>query len=460
MLRAVTLLFLLVSSIHAQSFAPNPAVDKLFAQWDKPDSPGCALGVIKDGKFVYQRGYGAANLDYNVPLNADSVFYIASTSKQFTAASVLLLARQGKLALTDEVKKYVPEISDPVTIDQLIHHTSGLRDYLTLMSLAGKSMEDNFGNEEALELIGRQRALNFKPGSEYLYSNSGYLLMAEIVKKVSGKTLRVFAEENIFRPLGMTNSHFNDDSNAVVKNRVISYQGPPLRMFIKHINAVGSGNLLTSVNDLFKWDQNFYDNKVGGAGFTAAALVRGKLNDGQEIPYAFGLINETYRGLSVVRHNGGSYGFRTEMLRIPDHKFTVICLCNLASINPSKLAEQVTDIYLAEHLKPVEAKAAEPAAEVAAGQPVLYSVQDLAEYAGTYVSDELDAMWRIVQRDGKLTFRNKHLADSVFQPQDRRDEFKAKDMTLRFKRDSDGRVESFTADAGRVRNLLFVKRRL
>jgi len=179
----------------------NEKVDKLFAQWDKPDSPGCSIGVIKDGKLVYKRGYGSANLDYSVPLTSDSVFYIASTSKQFTAASILLLVRSGKISLDDDIRKYFPELpryEAPVTVNHLIHHTSGVRDYLELMGMAGRKMDEPFGNEEAVELIARQKGLNFKPGEKFSYSNSNYVLMAEIVRRASGKSLREFVDENIF----------------------------------------------------------------------------------------------------------------------------------------------------------------------------------------------------------------------------------------------------------------------
>jgi CubicO group peptidase (beta-lactamase class C family) len=258
----------------------NEKVDKLFAQWDKPDSPGCALGVIKGGKLVYKCGYGSANLDYNAPLTSESVFYIASTSKQFTAASILLLVRRGAISLDDDIRKYFPELPKyeaPITVKHLVHHTSGVRDYLELMGMADRRTDGPFGNEVAVELIARQKGLNFKPGEKFLYSNSNYVLMAEIVRRASGKSLREFADENIFRPLGMTNTHFNDDLTAVVKNRVVSYapiSPGRFRQFVKTIEAMGDGNLLTTVEDLAKWDQNFYPlHGVNTPPITAEALA-------------------------------------------------------------------------------------------------------------------------------------------------------------------------------------------
>src|SRR5262245_7442526 len=401
------------TSLNGSSGQLNERVDKLFTQWDKPDSPGCSIGVIKDGKLVYKRGFGSANLDYNAPLTSESVFYIASTSKQFTAASILLLVRSGKISLDDDIRKYFPELpkyETPITINHLVHHTSGVRDYLELMGMAGRKMDEPFGNEEAVELIARQKGLNFKPGEKFSYSNSNYVLLAEIVRRTSRKSLREFADENIFRPLGMGNTHFNDDRTAVVKNRVVSYAPSSTgrySQFIKTIEAMGDGNLLTTIEDLAKWDQNFYDNKVGGAGFSQQMLARTKLNNGEEIPYAFGLGNEEYKGLKAVAHGGGFMGFRTEMIRFPEKRFTVICLCNIGVANPGALARQVADIYLADQIKPAEVKANNAPAASRPQPSLTLTAEQLSEYAGAYYSEELDATYRFVVEGGILLIKAK-----------------------------------------------------
>src|SRR5262249_3133353 len=271
--------------------------------------------------------------------------------------------------------------------------------YLELLGLAGRKSDEPIDNAEAVELIARQEALNFKPGEMFLYSNSNYVLLAEIVRRVSGKSLREFADENIFRPLGMTNSLFNDDRTAVVKNRVVSYApiaGGRYRHFVKTIEAMGDGNLLTSVEDLAKWDRNFYDDKVGGAGFSQQMLTRGKLNNGEEIPYALGLSNEEYKGLKAIAHGGAFMGFRTEMIRFPEHRFTAICLCNIGAANPGMLARQVADLYLADQIKPAEAKAGGAAAPTRPQQTLTLTAKQLSEYTGLFYSKELDATYRIV----------------------------------------------------------------
>ena len=221
----LTILFvptLAAASVAAQS-PSNPAVDKIFTAWDKPTSPGCALGVLQNGRFIYEHGYGMANLDYDIPNSPRFVYYVGSDSKQFTAASIALLALDGKISLDDDIRKYIPEMPDygtPITINHLVHHTSGIRDIYGLMSLGGLRLEDVFSDSEAVALIARQKELNFKPGDDYLYSNSGYFLLGQIVKRVSGKSLREFADERIFQPLGMTHTHFHDDPGHVMLTKL------------------------------------------------------------------------------------------------------------------------------------------------------------------------------------------------------------------------------------------------
>jgi len=273
--------------------AQQEKTDALFAQWNKPDSPGCALAVIKDGQVVYKRGYGSANLDYDIPISSRTVFNIASTSKQFTAISIALLARQGKLTLDDDIRKYLPEMpqySAPVSIRRLLNHTSGVREYSHLMQLSGIRFQDATV-DEIYKIIARQKELNFKPGDEYLYSNSGYFLLARIVQKVSGKSLRAFAEENIFKPLGMSSTRFRDDHSEVIKNRAAGYssrQGGGFAVESTTSDSVGDGGLLTTIDDLILWDRLF-DQKTPNdfADVIREALTRGTLNNGEKIDYGF-----------------------------------------------------------------------------------------------------------------------------------------------------------------------------
>ena len=384
-------------------------VDKLFGQWDKADSPGCALGVIRNGEFVYKRGYGMANLEYNIPITPTSIFEIQSTSKQFTAMSILLLARQGKLSLDDDIRKYLPEMpryQTPITIRHLIHHTSGIRDYGVLLFYAGLPTEDvNFHimarqtDEDVLAFLARQKDLNFTPGSEYLYSNSGYLLLAQIVKRVSGKSLRQFADENIFKPLGMVNSHFHDDLTLIVKNRAVGYspiEGGGVSQVVTNFDRVGNTGVMTSVEDLLLWDRNFYENKLGGGMDLINEMVTpGVFANGEG--YAFGLRSSQYGGMRVITHGGDGAGFKANLIRFPDQRFSVICLCNLRNINANRLAYQVANIYLADQLKQyVKSQQATPAPS-----PVTLSAEELATKTGIYWNPVNEDMWILSVKDGK-----------------------------------------------------------
>jgi len=287
------------------------AVDEVFSDLTRPGSPGCALSVYRDGKIVYAKGYGLANIEENVPITPQSVFDIGSTSKQFSAASILLLEKQGKLSINDDVRKYVPELpayGQKITILNLLNHTSGLRDYLTLMELAGINVDSVTTDADALALINRQKALNFAPGSEWLYSNTGFFLLSTIVQRVSGKTLREFAGENIFAPLEMTHTQYRDNHAALIANRALAYAERDDKtgyiLDVSYFEQTGDGAVHTSVEDLLKWDENFYSPRVGGKEFLGEIQERGKLNDGKILDYAKGLFLADYRGLQTVSHGG------------------------------------------------------------------------------------------------------------------------------------------------------------
>lgn len=381
--RAVTpLALLLVILLSPRSSAQQPStsdltarVDKVFVAVDKPTSPGCSLAVMKDGKIVYKRGYGIADLDHDVPVRPDTSFHAASLSKQFTAFSVLLLAQQGKLSLDDKVQKYITELREfeqPITIRHLLHHTSGLRDQWNLLIMSGWRLgEDVVRDDDILDLVSRMKGLNFPPGDQYAYSNTGYTLLAYIVKRVSGQSLREFTEANIFKPLGMTRTFFRDDHAVVSKNQAYGYNPGPAgsyKLSVPNYDTVGASSLLTTVEDLSRWDQNFYDKRVGGDWVIDQMQIRGQLNDGQTIPYARGVVVGTYRGLRTVDHSGGDAGYRSHLLRFPDQKFGVACLCNYGGINPGAMAYQVADIYLGSQLAPTPERARPAGIELAADE--------------------------------------------------------------------------------------------
>ena len=451
------------------------AVDEVFADLTKPGSPGCALGVYRDGAIIYTKGYGLANLEENVSITPASVFDIGSTSKQFTAASILLLEKHGKLSVNDDVRKYIPELpgyGQKITILHLLNHTSGLRDYLTLMELAGINTDSVTTDDDALALITRQKALNFAPGSDWLYSNTGFFLLSVIVKRVSGKTLREFAAENIFSPLGMSHTQFRDDHTSVVPNRAMAYDpkehADGYVFDVSYFEQTGDGAVHTTVEDLQKWDENFFSAQIGGKDFLKEIQEQGKLNSGKVLDYAKGLFIEDYRGLHTVSHGGAWGGYRAELLRFPEQHFSVACLCNLGTENPSNRAHRVADIYLASLLKPKPEKKKEEENRKKKDSIKLTENQ-LQAFAGDYWSEELGVTYQLGVADGKLKVLK--IMDAAgfprfnASPQDGlratgMDEFEAvgTPAMLHFKRGDQGAVNQFILDAGRTEGMIFVRR--
>ena len=452
------------------------AADEVFTDLTKAGSPGCALGVYRDGKMVYSKGYGLANLEENVPITPQSVFDIGSTSKQFTATSILLLEKEGKLSIKDDVRKYLPELPDygqKITILHLLNHTSGLRDYLTLMELAGINTDSVTTDEDALQIILRQKALNFAPGSDYLYSNTGFFLLSVIVKRVSGKTLREFAAENIFTPLEMTHTQYRDDHTSLIANRAMAYdekeKGVGYSMDVSYFEQTGDGAVHTSVEDLLKWDENFYSAQIGGIAFLAEIQEQGKLNSGKVLDYAKGLGIGEYRGLRTVSHGGSWGGYRAELLRFPEQHFSVACLCNLGSANPTSRAHRVADAYLGSLMKPREAKKETKEESAKEKKVISQTAEQLKSYQGDYWSDELGVTYRLGIADGNLKVvalldatGSRHtgsLPDNTLEST-APDNFEMNEthIMIHFERDQAQGVKGFTMDAGRTRDMIFTRR--
>lgn len=408
----LALLLVLVASLNAGAQPASgvpPAlaekVDKVFAPFDRPDSPGCALGVIREGQLVYTHGYGMADLEHDISISPSSVFYIGSTSKQFTAFSIALLARQGKLSLDDDIRKYLPELPDygaPITVRHLIHHTSGLRDYWTLVDLAGDRTDNVYDLRDILELAARQKRLNFSPGEDYLYSNTGYTLLAAIAERAAGKPLREFADENIFRPLGMKHTRFNDDHTSILKNRALGYsprRGEGFSLNIVNNDLVGAGGLWTTVEDFLYWDQNFSSGRVGGHDLLALAETPGTLRGGEKLTYAFGQSVGTHKGLKMIGHAGSFAGYRADYIRFPEQQLSVVVLCNLSTANPSTRAREVADILLADQIRQAAEGSGTNAAEPAG---ILLTEPELRSKAGIYLDRASGDFLRLELREGRL----------------------------------------------------------
>ena len=398
-------------------------VDQLMALWDRSDCPGAALSVIQDGKIVYKKGYGCANLEYGIPITPSTIFHVASVSKQFTAFAVAMLADQDKLSLDDDIRKYLPELPDfgkTITIRHLIHHSSGLRDQWNLLVMAGWRMDDVITKDHILELMRHQRELNFNSNDELVSCNTGYTLLAEIVARVTDQSFREWTSENMFRPLDMNRTHFHDDHRMIVPNRAYSYSNSEdggYRKSVLNYANVGATSLFTTVEDLAKWVDNFEMGKVGGKDVVDQVHRRLVLNSGDTLGYAFGLGIGQYRGLRTVAHSGGDAGFRSYLIRFPDQRFAVAVLSNLAGFNPTDIARKTADIYLEQVMEKEE----ETEGSESYTQEVVVPRESLDKYVGTYQITP----WRlltVIREDDHLAMmennrsknRMKAVSDSTF----------------------------------------------
>ncbi len=397
-LRIVSLALTLLALLTAQP--TNPKVDEIFRPWTKPGAPGASVAVIQNGKLQYAKGYGEAQLEYDIPITADTIFHVASVSKQFTAMSIVLLEQDGKLSLEDDIHKYLPELPDyghSVTIRQLLQHTSGIRDQWQTLAIAGWSLDDVITQKQILSMLFHQRELNFTPGARHLYSNGGFTLLAEIVARVSGKPFPEFTEKRIFRPLGMSRTHFHDDLLRIVPGRAYSYDAAGSSFHNAPLNYANAGatSLFTTAPDLVKWLDNFRDPKVGGPKAIARMQEQAVLTDGTKVPYALGLSIGEFRGLRTVSHSGSDAGFRSQVLWFPDQNFGVAVLSNLGNFNPGAIANRVAAVYLESQMKAVPPKA-EPAPRTFITLPPA----ETRRFTGAYFlnEDRVD----VTQKEGKL----------------------------------------------------------
>jgi len=416
--RACLLLGLVLSFAYGASASETTdRVDKLFETWDKPASPGATLAVMKDGQIVYSRGYGLANLEYGVRNSAETVFHVASLSKQFTAFAIHLLVLEGRISLDDDIRKYVPEMKtqSAIKIRHLLHHTSGLRDQWSLLTLAGLRLDDVITESDILGLLFDQRDLNFLPGEEELYSNSGYTLLALIVQRVAGQTFARFAEQRIFLPLGMGNTRVQETYGTVMPGRAYSYfkgRAGYSYVALSYSNS-GATSVFTTVGDLARWDRNLQTGQVGGPAVSKAMRELDRLNGGGDNNYASGLVLGRYRGLPTEEHSGADAGYRAELLRFPEQRLTVAILANASDVGAPTLAYRIADIYL---------EGTPGLASVAIGPtPIDLNVPGSAPYLGDYqlrpgflLSFTSEGHQLMVQATGQPKFVMDASADNAF----------------------------------------------
>lgn len=446
--------------------AMHRKVHDLLSPLETPGSPGCAVSVTRNSVPIFAGGYGLADLEQRLHITPQTAFYAASVSKQFTAASIGLLILRGQLTLETPVRELVPEVPDygtPITVGHLLHHTSGLRDYLTLQGIAGWPEDMLLTERDFLAMVSRQKGLIFSPGTRHLYSNTGYVLLSIIVRKVSGLSLREFAAMELFAPLGMAQTVFRDNHTTPVPRRATAYgpvDGGGFRVRGPGFDVVGDGGLFTTVEDLAKWNPTALDRALHAPGLSALMVERGRLTSGETITYAMGLNVSTYRGLPLVRHGGSYGGYRAEFTVVPAANMTIALLCNVSSAAPFVLSQRIMDVYLSDQLAPA-APMAVPAGT--AGSLLSGILREIGDLPGAYFSEELDVRWTIhpgpthgialQRRNLPLTELASHDAAKT------RFTAVGAPLEVRFERDASGRVTGFIINSGDITGIRFVKLR-
>lgn len=453
-----------------------PLVDTVFSAWDMPGSPGCALAVAQNGILIYSRGYGYANLDHDIPIRPQTVFDVGSVTKQFVAASITMLAEDGKLSLDDDVREWLPELPEherPIALRHMVHHTSGLRDYLNLFPLAGRDHYFPISAPQILAMMARQRALIFSPGEQYLYSNTAYMLLAQVVERASGQTLSEFVQARIFEPLQMQGSFMYDNYEKIIRRRATGYdrgEDGLVRMVHNYnFDVVGDGQMYSTVEDLLRWDDFLHG--AHKPSIYADMLTEGTLNNGDPAGYARGIVLGEYRGLRTVGHTGSSWGSQSVLIRFVEPGLAIAISCNDGNSSPRRLAEKVADYFLADPLEPrIELAALEEVGQAveAAAEPVVLAADQLAGFAGSFYSEELDASYRFAVEGGGLVLRiEQEPALELRAVSEDRFEIGFPDQAywdqpmarVGFLRDETGAVTGFSLNSGTERNIGFERHR-
>lgn len=448
--------FLTLALLSPALFAQAPAQDKVVAGADRavekaaklspPAAPGCAVGISLGGRSVYEKAFGLAEIEHSIPNTPQTIFESGSVAKQFTAAAVILLSLEGKLGLDDPVKKYIPELPDygaPLTIRQILNHTGGVRDWGSVLALTGFGRGDRVISQAlAMDVITRQKGLDFTPGAEYSYSNSGYQLAATVVERVSKQSLPAFTEERFFKPLGMTKTSWRDDYQRLIPARAQAYTGSlngPWRLLMPFMNVYGNGGMLTTVGDWLKWNA-MLDSRSMGAPLVEALETTGVLNDGRKISYALGVVVTNENGHRKVAHGGSTAGYQTFLSRYPDLKLSIAVLCNGASRNPAALER---DIFT-EIVGPFPAPT--PPATIA------LKPEELQKYVTLWRNEKTHMPERTIVENGALRLAGQ----AVLRPL-RDGSFLGGSAKIRFQMGTDGKPISVEVDTGEAINRYFAE---
>lgn len=404
-----------------EELSPSRKMDTLFSKYSLNTTPGVAIGIVKDGQLIFSRGYGSANLEYDIPITSKTRFHVASISKQFTAFAIYLLKDQGLLDLNDDIRKYIPEFPNygpTIRIRHLLAHTSGLRDQWALLTLAGWQLEDVITTEQVLKLAGQQKALNFEPGTDFSYCNTSFTLLSKIVEKVSGLKFSVFTHENIFKPLGMSNTLFYENFHDVVKNRAYSYEKKNNRYVKKKLNYsnVGPTSLFTNVEDLTKWSNNFEHPIVGSKALINEFNEISTLDNGEPVIFsvikkdtlyhAKGQISRSHRGVHMIKHGGHDAGFRAFLARFPDENMSIITLSNDEHYEIFARGLEIAEFYLESTMGPKVYEGQKPPLIVEKKKEEQISLEP---FVGSYHSNELSTTYHIKIQENQLVISHQRL---------------------------------------------------
>lgn len=461
-------------SAQSQINGNTQLVDALFERFSE-ETPGIAVAASRNGEILFQKGYGSANLEYDIPITPDTVFNVGSVSKQFTAFSIFLLAEQGHLSLDDDIRKYIPEIPDfgtPITLRHLSTHTSGLRDQWALLTLAGWRMDDVITDEQILNLLSRQTELNFTPGEKYLYSNSGYMLLAEVVARVSGKSFRDFAREEIFTPLGMQDTQVYENYTRIVPGRAYSYGRSENGYGKRNLNAsvVGPTSVLSSAKDLTKWAHNFDKPIVGTPEmikrFNEPAILNSgekailTVNAGGNVYVASGQFISNFRGTPLYNHTGSTGGFESYLARFPEKGFAVAALSNHEHYNIFKNGLAVADVFLSSEIEPPpEPKS--PAAAITATPDAVPVFNDVSDVLGNYANKSLGTSYAVIKVDAGIALN--HIRHGTIPlKQSGEDQFSGQlvfPIDIKFRRNQAGEITAFDISNFGAKNVIFTQER-
>ncbi|HEX6215108.1 MAG TPA: serine hydrolase domain-containing protein [Vicinamibacterales bacterium] len=457
---ALILAVLVAAPAAGQSAASEKAVDAIFSRWTT-STPGCAVGVAVRGKPVLMKAYGMADLEHNVPNTPDTIFESGSVAKQFTAMAIMLLVQDGRLSLDDQVRKHIPELPDygvPLTIRHMLTHTSGLRDWGSIASIAGAPRTTReYTHAHVLDIVSRQKSLNFPPGAQWSYSNTGFNLAAIIVDRVSGMSFAEFSKRRIFQPLGMTSTHWRDDHRRIVKGRAIAYStasgGYEIEMPFENVH--GNGGLLTTVGDLLKWNDNFVTPVVGDVATVAQMATAGKYNDGRNLDYGLGLYVRPLDGVKNVYHSGSTAGYRAHLNRFPESQTSVAVLCNASDGEATRAANDVSRLYLGK-ARAGGTIGGGTAGATGAPKPDPVPPPSLSDFAGDYWSDEAETKLTALIERNRLALRRRPgmLIELDFVG---KDTFRGQIGTVTFHRSATGAVEALSIKQDRVWDLRFAR---